>query len=150
MLEHIEHHGYYLQENGSNVGEWCSDAAIKAMGLTREQAFDIPELAGMAMGLDLRRAECQQFVRDWLGMAHTFPGYHTNSVALDAAGQPYAGHRNVGFVSDNPQVKGHRHDQSAASVLSHRLDWKLTPRPILVDYWREYPDPRTVVLARGM
>jgi hypothetical protein len=155
LIEHIAQHGYYFADNGFPVGQWCSDAALEPLKIEREQSFGIPELSSMVMGLDLRRKDCRSFVADFLALARdgkTFPGFHTNSTALLQAQQLGLAYRNVGFVSSDARVLGHRHDQTAASVLAWRRGWKGTPRPIFVDYWKQgqEPDERTCLLSRGM
>jgi hypothetical protein len=151
LWEQIERDGYYIQENGWNVGQWCSDAALKTLEIAREESFLIPECSSMVIGLDLRRADCRSFMYSWGRLAAdkiTFPGAHTNDNGK--ATELGVGYRNVGHVSDDPRVLGHRHDQTAASVLAHRLKWKMTPRPIFVDYFADPQDERTLIVNRGI
>jgi hypothetical protein len=152
LWEHIEREGYYAQDNGWTVGQWCSDAALVTLGITREEAFSIPDISTCALGLDMRRPECRTFLDAWCALAAdgvTFPGAHTNDVG-PAKDSP-VGYRNVGHVSDDPRVLGHRHDQTAASVLAWQRKWARMPRPVFVDYYdtTKVHDPRTLILNRG-
>jgi hypothetical protein len=150
VWEHIAEHGYYVQDNGWKLGQWSSDAALKTFGITRDEALEIPEISTMAMGLDMRRPECQSFVDDWANMAAdgaTFHGAHTNDVGN--AAELKVNYRSVGHVSDDPRCLGHRHDQSAAAYLAHLRGWTRTPRPIFADYFTLTPDPRTIIVNKG-
>jgi hypothetical protein len=133
LWAHLEAQGHYVQANGWNVGQWCSDAALKTLKLEREEAFLLPEISTMALGLNLRLPRCREFLFSWLALAAdgvTFHGAHTNDIG-PAAGQGVA-YRNVGHVSDDARVLGHRHDQTAAAVLAR--GWQQTPRPVFAGY----------------
>lgn len=148
LFEHVRTHGYYAQDNGWSVGQWCSDKALGTLGITREQAHEIPEISTMAMGLDLWHASSESFLNDWCRLAAdgvTFPGAHTNDTkeAKERFG------RRVGHVSDDPRVLGHRHDQTAASVLAWRRGWHRTPRPTFADYRKNPQDPSTLLVNHG-
>lgn len=151
LWKHIDEHGYYVQDNGWNVGQWCADHALPALMLSREEAMLIPEISTMVVGLDLRRQECQKFLALWTYLAgdgRTFIGEHANDHGQAiTTGVPT---RTVGHVSDDPRVLGHRHDQTAASVLAYRAGWSRTPRGQFVDYFAEHQDERTVLVNRGM
>lgn len=150
LWKHVDREGYYLQDNGWNLGEWSSDAALKTLGIDRETAFTIPEISTMALALDMRRDDCRKFVDDWAALAAdgiTFPGAHTNSVGTAAADRGVA-YRNTGFVSSDPRVMGHRHDQTAATALAWRLGWKRTPRPVFAGY-AGLTDERTLIVNKG-
>lgn len=157
LWRHIEANGHYVQENGWKVGEWCSDAALGTLKLTRDEAFAMPEISTMALGLDMRKQACVSFLEEWAALAAdgvTFHGAHTNDIGPAAAkGVAY---REVGHVSDDPRVSGHRHDQTAAAVLSFRRGWEMTPRPQFVAYASDIGnsggnggDERTLILNKG-
>jgi hypothetical protein len=153
VFEQIERDGYYVVDNGWNTGEWCKDAALRPLGITREESFGIPEISTMAVGLDLRRPEAREFLDRWHELSTdgvTFPGEHTNEAGLEKARQLGVVYRHVGKLSADPRVLGHRHDQTAASVLAWRLGWQRTPRPVHLDYYRDEPDPRTLILSKGL
>ena len=99
-------------------GEWTSDAALEPLGITREQAFQIPHIIGTAFGLDLRHEIARAFLAEYLRMAQegtAFRGDWSNE--------------KWGNVSKDRRVLGHRHDQTAASVIAWRLGMKLTRPP---------------------
>lgn len=129
LVEHIGEHGYYLCDNGARVGEWANDRALQRMETTRDGAMSITEASSYCVGLDFSKPESQLLVHEWCRYAAdtvTFPGPHTN-----------VGHqgRNIGWCSDDPRCKGHRHDQSVLSIIAHRLGMSnLVARPKLTAY----------------
>lgn len=150
LWDHIAEKGYYCQDNGWNTGEWCADHALATLGVKREEVMVMPEISTMALGLDMRREDCRSFLEEWCRLAadgKTFVGAHTNDIGPAAArGVAY---RSVAHVSDDPRVMGHRHDQTAASVLAHRRCWWRTPRPYFVGYASEPTNDSTLILNRG-
>ena len=152
LIDHIEEVGYYFCNNEFKVGEWCSDACMKEFGLTREALWQIPELSSYCVGLDLRRGECKQLLAQWRSAAYNqrmIAGRHT------AGGVG----RNHGFVSDDPAVKGHRHDQTVLSIIAYQFGMQeLVKRPKLTAYaameWNEenhalHPNEETVLVNWG-
>lgn len=147
LVDHILKHGYYLCDNGATVGEWSSDRCLGLMGLTRESALKMPECSSYCIGLHRRSWKALQFARRWCDAALVrgiFEGPHT-------AGNPEDENvRNPGFVSSDPRVRGHRHDQSAAAIIAHRLDMReLVRRPRFTTY-DGHQDETTVMVNRGL
>ncbi len=150
FFDHIAKHGYYVQDNGFPVGRWCSDDALETLGITRDEAFGIPEISTMVVGLDVRKSDAMSFLQEWAALAadgKTFLAAHANDHGEVL--EMNVPRRTVGRVSEDPRVWGHRHDQTAASVLAHRRGWTRTPKPQWVDYYTPTPDPRTVIINRG-
>lgn len=148
MVEHIQRNGYYLCRNGFKVGEWCSDAALAAMNVNRDWAFEVDEISSYCVGLDFSHPGACRLLADWIMCAsdpRVFPGHHT---AGDSG-------RNPGFVSRDPRVKGHRHDQTALSLIADRLNLReLCQRPFLTAYQLGYgglfPNESTVLVNYGV
>jgi hypothetical protein len=126
-FEIIKELGYLFFPGGWNTGQWCSDAALVTLGIERESAFDIPHMIAGCQGLDLNTAKAQVYLDKYFEYANdgvTFHGAWTNK-----------NHE----VSTDDRVKGHRHDQAAASVIAWKLgmrDWK--PNVVIYD-----PDGKT-------
>jgi hypothetical protein len=123
----IRQDGHVLLTNVHNawtVGQWCSDAALKTLDICREDALQMLDLSTGVVGLDFRHPRSTQFFEQWLALADdgiTFPGAWTNK-----------NHE----VSSDDRVLGHRHDQTAASVISKRLGmrWLVGPETGLIYY----------------
>lgn len=143
LVEHITRRGYYLCENGYQVGEWCKDAALEPLGLTRAEAMDIPEASSYCVGFNFHHRVCRDAVEEWCELAVdgiTFPGPHTRSGEQG---------RNPGHVSDDPRVRGHRHDQTALSAVTWRLGMREhIERPRFTAY-HGHEDVTTVLVNRG-
>ncbi len=117
--------GYFLVDNvGHNTGTWCSDAALQTLGLDREEAFKLPHLMACVMGFDFSRQICNDFLDQYLVFAQdgkSFQGKHTNA---------------HGEVSKDQRVRGHRHDQTVASILTRRMGLDQWQSPF---EWLYYP-----------
>lgn len=146
LINHIIEHGYYLCDNGAVVGEWASDECLRQMGCGREAAMSIVEASSYCVGL-YNDERGRNLAARWCepapgrGPEFVFPGPHTNH---GRAG------RNQGFVSDDDRVKGHRHDQSALSIIAHRMGMHtLVPRPRFTAYALSETE-ETVLVNQGM
>ena len=134
MIDHIEKHGHMFFFNcWSHV--WTSDACMNSFGLIRDQLRKVPHLMGICMGWNMRRPKCQVFLERWLEKANdgvTFPGAWTN------ANQE---------VSTDPEVKGHRHDQAAASIIA----WGLGMETIVAHetYFQYYENPQKTTFMQN-
>lgn len=121
MFEHLEQHGHMFFVNG-HVGPWSSDAALKSFGVDREDAMRMIELTGCCLGIDFRNARSLEWLRRWTEKSLdgvTFPGHWTNDNAE---------------VSTDPRVNGHRHDQTAASIIAHQMGM-----PLVVGHEIQHP-----------
>ena len=110
--EILEKQGYLWLNNGHNCGVWTCDSALWSLGITRTEAFHIPQTATGFFGLNFEHACVRQFMDAWLRLAKTkaFFGPHNNDDLQASA---------------DPRVRGHRHEQTAASVLSYFLGFNL-------------------------
>ncbi len=131
----IERQGYWFSRNGFPNGQWCSDAALPLLGITREEAWRQEHVVATAFGLNLRSEIGSTFASEYLRLAQngSFRGPWTNK---------------DGEASADPRVSGHRHDQTAASVLVHRLGMKLTNPPAWLAYAGRTSE-ETIVVVDG-
>ena len=154
MFDYLENHSHMFFYNCS-TGNWTSDACLEVFGLTRDEAMNVPMLMGICMGFNMTHPTTQKFLEQWLEHARdgkSFPGHWNND------------HQEV---SKDERCKGHRHDQSVASILAWKLGMELiTPHETFFEYYR-HPDPKgasmgqydgdislvqphTVMIAQGM
>jgi hypothetical protein len=113
LFKSIQRRGYLFFPERHAVGEFCKDDALAPLGITREESFAIPSCWSGVIGLDLDSPIAVEFLRQWKERAAdgvTFAGPKWSGVN----GWPR-------LASQDPRVKGHRHDQTAASVIAHRL-----------------------------
>lgn len=122
VFELIEQQGHVFFKNWYNCGEWCTDAALKKHGLSRDAAMHIPDFTACCMGLDLTHGCSREFLRQWTEAAKdgvSFIGSPTNE---------------SGECSADNRCRGHRHDQVIASIIAHRMGMPLTPWLPLFSY----------------
>ena len=121
LWNEIESKGYWFSENPPwNCGQWTRDGALSQLGITREEAFEIPQIIGGAFGLHMQSGVAREFLRRYLYYAKntsTFLGPWKN---------------NNGEASEDKRVLGHRHDQTVASVIAHKLGMELTKPPLWI------------------
>lgn len=133
LWEHIEREGHYFPKNGWDTGQWCADSALEPLGITREESFKIPHPMACVMGFDFRNERTCQFFDEWLALAgEAFRGPWTNA---------------NGEASKDPRVKGHRHDQTAAGVVAHRLGMEMKAPTVYAGY-REWIGKTNAELCR--
>jgi len=117
----IDNQGYWLSKNGANnCGEWCSDAALPILGINRQWAYHIPQIWATSMGFHRDSITARSFLCSLECLART-----------DAFCGPWV--NTHGEASSDPRVSGHRHDQTAASVIADRLGMTLTPQQDIID-----------------
>lgn len=151
IFEAIEANGYVLFRNGDlRVGAWASDEALTGFGLTRAQALALPEVTAGVLGLHFDHPIAVEFLESWHEAArHEIP-FRGISESLDSWDDYEDVKWNLsGRVSADPEVRGHRHDQTVAGILASRLGMTLTSDG-LEDYWGldpgTTPRPNTVIL----
>lgn len=144
LWEQIERDGHFIPNNGWLNGQWTAMDAYADLGVTWEENWTIKHCVAGIMGFDLRRESGRAFVAEYLRLSGTgaFSGPTWNSNSPNHANKPGAG------PCGPPEVLGHRHDQTAASVIAWRLGMGLTDPPELFCYAGGESE-RTVVIAHG-
>jgi hypothetical protein len=120
ILNYIEEHGYWLVLNGWNVGEWCADSALAPLNITRQESFQIQLCVGGAFALNLDDRRGRDFYE------------HLLAIPDEAFCGPWTNDNHI--ASDDPRVRGHRHDQTVMSVIAWKLGMKLIEKPRFFDY----------------
>lgn len=146
-FDQIDREGHVIIENVSpapggrtwNTGEWCRDEALQTLGITREESFSIPHPSAGILGLNFNNDRANKFLNQWLSLSEdgiTFQGPWTNENSE---------------ASPDPRVLGHRHDQTAAGVIAHRLGMQmLPPTKSRVAYESQEIPPDTILLIKGI
>lgn len=133
LFELIGADGYLFFENYHSVGEFCKDEALGPLGIARDESFSLPSCDASVIGLDLRTAKACEFLEQWVRFANdgiTFPGPKWSGVKNWPA-----------TASADSRVKGHRHDQTCASVIALKLGmsrWK--SRAVFDDFFSHRRD----------
>lgn len=124
----IRDHGYVLFRNhGQMVGQWASDEALRLFDLDRDEAMQIPEVDASVIGLHFHHPVGREFLERWHASAADGAAFRGIRERLREP-QDYADVKwnRGGRVSSDPRVRGHRHDQTVAGILAHRLQMTLT------------------------
>lgn len=124
--EVIKSDGFFSQEAGHYVGDWCNDHTRKYFGLTEDED-KIPMFSAGLLGLNMQMGIARDFLIQWEASAK--------------AGC---------FKGD---WKDHRHDMTCASIIAHRLGLKLQRGGSYMAYvgsGYSTPEPGVVFLCQGM
>ena len=107
VFNRIEEDGHYFWTSGFNCAQWCNDRSLAYFGVTREQAAQMEMLYALVIGLDFQSDRTCEFFEKWkkAGAEGVFNGSWKREPG-DQEAEPYC---------------GHRHDQSAASIIAHQL-----------------------------
>lgn len=119
-MEAMDRDGYYLFHSGFNCAQWTNDNCLNYFGITREEAEHIPMLASGVLGLNMGTEIAREFFAQWKNamLAGAFKGSWSN----------------------------HRHDQSAASIIAHRLGMRQHAHQ-LHEFYYQSEMPETVEFA---
>lgn len=144
LFERIERDGYWMSRNGWTNAEWTADSAYAALGITVAENQDIPHVVATAFGISLDHYAGRTFLAEYLRLAQngSFCGPWWNSNHPEYRrwlhSRPCGDHT----------VRGHRHDQTAASVIAWKLGFELTNPPDVFAYQSGETD-KTVLIADG-
>lgn len=115
VFNHIQEYGYLLLDNtGFSIGDYTSDACLHKWGMSRREAFDNPMIMACVMGFDVHNPIAKKFLEKYIAAA---------SDGVSYIGDWYNDRLQV---SQDLRVKGHRHDQSVASVIAKQLGMTIT------------------------
>ncbi len=139
LFAEIEQNGYWVMTQGWQVGTWCTDEALPKLGIEREASFEMVMVTACMYGLDVT-SDVGREILAWMRARCTDGSFRG----------PWK--REAGFVSEDKRVLGHRHDQTALSVIVHKLGLKVDwcPGYLRYDYDGTLANPEAVALARGM
>lgn len=104
--------GIILFDNlGFTIGDFTSDACLAKYQMSREDSFKLPMIMACVMGFDFRSAPALKFFDQYIEGARNgaYEGDWKNG---------------NGQVSTDFRVKGHRHDQSVASIIAAKMGIK--------------------------
>ncbi len=184
LWERIERDGYWISNNGWTNDQWMCDAAYphlfptpiddepgaeewttkyaempmheRNLLVARRFNRKIQHVVATTFGISLDHPIGREFLSEYVRLADAgaFRGPWWNS---NASRKDYAS--NFGAEPCGPpECFGHRHDQTAASVIAWRLGMKLTDAPEIFCYSKRRPDgtlhledqdERTILLADG-
>ncbi len=171
LWERIERDGYWFSKNGWNNYEWTAALAypdlfpsrllVPPLSIGHAVALNksIPHVVATSFGLNVKHPIGKAFLEDYYRLASgtkAFCGPWINTAHPSAT--PMRQERWRYGHCGPADVRGHRHDQTAASVIAWRLGMQLTDPPGIFAYSKrridgtlhlEDQDERTILLADG-
>jgi hypothetical protein len=128
IFKQMELDGYVLFRNRLyRLGEWASDDALHILGIDREEAMEMSEVNGAAIGLSMKSDIATEFLKQWQRAAKDEVAFRGVAAKL----RTWDDYEDIkwnrgGRASKDPRVRGHRHDQTVAGVLAAKLGMRLT------------------------
>lgn len=153
LWEKIEMEGYWFCANyGFTNYEWTAESAYRDLftgdlETARVINRNIQHVIATTFGISLVHPIGREFLKEYFRLAQTgaFRGPTTNS---NFPGARYSGNMAMCAPCGPMDVRGHRHDQTAASVIAWRLGMKLDDPPEWFAY-RGGETDRTCLVADG-
>jgi hypothetical protein len=109
IINYVIENGHLMELCGFSAGQYCADNCLSELNVTREEAFDISLYSAGFTGLNFKNPTSLYFFQKWFHHAKeekAFIGDWNN---------------NNKQCSDDERCLGHRHDQSVASIIAHKL-----------------------------
>lgn len=135
LFDRIYENGYWISRNGWMNSEWTADSAYADLEVSREINACIPHVVGTAFGVNALHEKGRALLSEYVRLAKTRafcgPWRNAQETPCGPAG-----------------VLGHRHDQTALSVIAWRLGLELTEPPNIFAY-RGGETANTILLADG-
>lgn len=133
LWQKIARDGYWIAKNGFRNDQWTCDAAYADLfpGYDLETArrinHEVEHVVATAFGLNLNHPIGSSFYNEYLRLAQTkaFCGPWSNGMATHDGRRAPCGPESTA---------GHRHDQTAASLIAHRLGIKISDCPEWFSY----------------
>lgn len=162
LWERIERDGYWMSRQGYSNYQWTADGAYPdlfpqifkryeeniARLTARAKNREISHVVATTFGISLAHEKGIEFLAEYFRLASettAFCGPWQNSAATRVPGRNTD--RSAGRCGPD-DVLGHRHDQTAASVIAWRLGFNLTDPPDVFSY-RGGETDKTVLIADG-
>jgi hypothetical protein len=151
IWERAEQHGAWIGRNGWKNIQWTAVDAYPDLNITRAENEGIEHVVATAFAVCLRHPVGREIFNEYVNL-----GLHTRAFVgpwKNGPGDPVSNAHvpRVGPCGP-PEVLGHRHDQTALSVIAWRAGVPLTESPDYFAYGKVGDagiDPRTVLLADG-
>lgn len=150
LWKQIEDVGYFVPANGNMMNyEWTAESAYNDLfpTVSREAAIglnrSIPHCSSAAFGFNLDtwigREALDEFAHFANGRAFCGPWANSNGPDKDRYQEDYLKKLYTTAPCGPPDVRGHRHDQTALSVIAWRLSMKLDT--VMYAHENGTPDP---------
>ncbi len=148
VFQRIAETGWALFRNENYLlGEWCSDEVLAHFGIERNSAMQTPGLVGGAIGLNFQNSKANQFLDSWVALARDgFAFRGTKEPISDLCRFEAVKWNKDQLISKDKRVKGHRHDQTVAGLLSLEIGMDLSEPLVAIKYPDAYYNRNAAVL----
>jgi hypothetical protein len=159
--EALDRDGYFLVENKEGMNyEWTADNAYQylfpdmSIDEARKISRTVPQIVGGIIGVNVRSKVGKAFIEEYYRLAKDTDAFAGPWANLNYPNRTqYGGSTYTTAPCGPPDVKGHRHDQTAASVIAWRMGLKLSQYPAPYAYIGHSsstaPNNHTVLLHDG-
>lgn len=129
----IDKQGYFLEDSGFKVGNWTNDKTLDYFQISRDEAMNIPMNSAGFTGINFDTEIGWKFFSWWRSAMEfgMFQGKWDNDLHSE---------------STDERCKGHRHDQSCASLIAYKLGMKIEP----VNTYFQAASPESELLHDGI
>lgn len=130
----IEKEGFYVETNGMNCSQECSDICLNYFNVNRNDAENMPMCSSGLLGINIEHYQGLKFAEKWI------------KSAKDGI---FAGSRLHDGQSMDFRFKWHRQDQSAASIIANQLGLNMYKLGTYMDY-APNENKKLIFLCQGM
>jgi hypothetical protein len=111
IFDNIDEDGYIFVDSGWLVGTWTNDKTLDYFNINRDESMLMKMVETGLIGLDFTNKKTQDFFNLWEKSMQNgmFNGYNHNDLKSE---------------SQDIRCRGHRHDQSCASIIFNQLNFK--------------------------
>jgi hypothetical protein len=134
IFDILETDGFYVETNGMNAAQECSDNCLAYFNVNRNDAEYLPMCSSGLIGVNMKHEKGKLFAEKWI------------KAAKDGA---FAGSRLHDGQSMDFRFKWHRQDQSAASIIANQLGLKMYPLGKFMNY-APSDNQNLIFLCQGM
>ena len=135
LFDRIYEDGYWISRNGWMNSEWTADSAYADLGISREDNAGVPHVVATTFGINVYHPKGKAVLDEYVRLAKTRafcgPWRNCKETPCGPAG-----------------VLGHRHDQTALSVIAWKMGLKLSSPPDVFAY-KGGESKDTVLIADG-
>jgi len=107
LFDYVNEHGLYFFKSGYSLAETATDNLCNYAGVSREELFDVPEFATGLIGINIDNPFGKEFFENW--KQYMIDGMFGGNRVYDPQD------------SQHPYFKFSRQDQSAASMILHKM-----------------------------
>jgi hypothetical protein len=128
----VDSQGYYFINSDFNCSTYCNDKSLEYFGITRDEAENIAMISSGCFAIDLKTEKGALIYQIFIQSA-------IDNIFDNGTG------------SQDPRFIAHRHDQSALSIILHKLGCSIE-NPDLAQYNPQIgtPDDSVLILMQGM